>query len=107
MWNGVEPLHLPGGGMLSLQGGLGFKRPVFVRPRLGGERIDLPFRTHSTSLKKHLQDIDMPVWQRRQLPLLVDPESGTVLSAGDRIQSRHLWHWFEHGDSPCLRWQLA
>ena len=107
VWDGVEPLHLPDGSRLRLRGGRGFARPVRVRPRLGGERIDLPGRTHSTSLKKHLQAIGMPVWERRSLPLLLDPDSGTVLAAGDRVHSRHLARWLGHGDAACLEWKLA
>ncbi|NVK88953.1 MAG: tRNA lysidine(34) synthetase TilS [Gammaproteobacteria bacterium] len=43
---------------------------VTVRSRSGGERIRLPNRAHSTSLKKLFQAAQIPHWQRNQLPLI-------------------------------------
>ena len=77
-----------------------------VRPRLGGERIDLPFRSHSHALKHVLQEHSMPPWDRQRLPLLLDPADGTVLAAGDRIRSRHFQRW-PIDEYASLRWQLT
>lgn len=105
MWDGRAPLQLPGGGTLALEGAEAFTTPVQARPRRGGERIDLPHRTHSHALKHVLQDRGMPPWQRRRLPLLIAPDSGQVLAAGE-ITSRHFAAW---ADAPAarLRWHLA
>mgnify|MGYP000872394233 FL=1 len=106
IWDGRTPLRLPEGSLLSLSGGEGFKTPVLVRARLGGERINLPFRTHSHALKKVLQERHVPPWERRRLPLLLDPESGMVLAAGDRILARELERRLVDPRAR-LDWQLA
>ena len=41
-----------------------------VKLRSGGERIVLPGRSHSTSLKKLLQQLRIPPWERSLLPLI-------------------------------------
>ena len=47
-WDGRAPLALPDGGELRLAGTTdGFDTPVQIRARRGGERIQLPGRTHS------------------------------------------------------------
>ena len=43
---------------------------VFVRFRRGGEKITLPGRQHSSSLKKLFQADAVPPWERSQLPLI-------------------------------------
>lgn len=43
---------------------------VSVRLRSGGERIRLPGRKHSSSLKKLFQQHGIPPWERNQLPLI-------------------------------------
>ena len=43
---------------------------VFVRFRSGGEKIILPGRRHSSSLKKLFQTSAVPPWERGQLPLI-------------------------------------
>ena len=106
LWDGRMPLLLPEGSRLSLSGGSGFRQPVMVRPRLGGERIDLPFRSHSHALKHVLQEHSMPPWDRQRLPLLLDPADGTVLAAGDRIRSRHFQRWPIDANAS-LHWQLT
>lgn len=107
LWDGREPLLLPEGSTLALSDQQGFKKPVLVRPRLGGERIDLPHRTHSHALKKVLQERHMPPWERQRLPLLLDPTNQTVLTAGDRIISRHFDEWPNVYVGASLHWQLA
>lgn len=83
-WDGVDPLPLPDGGCLSLLGDARFDAPLQVHARRGGERIRLPGRTHSHALKQVLQDLGIPAWERRQLPVLSDHD-GRVLAAGDVV----------------------
>lgn len=107
-WDGVAPLALPGGGMLSLLGvaaldrlpataavpgaSPGFDAPVEVRARVGGERITLPGRTHSHALKHVLQDLGVPPWVRGRLPLLV-ASNGRVLAAADLALDARFAAW--------------
>lgn len=46
-----------------------------VRFRTGGERISLPGRKHSSSLKKLFQHHGIPPWERSQLPLIYQGET--------------------------------
>src|SRR3546814_1116542 len=80
-WDGKQPLALPGGGQLQLDGAGTFDAPLRVHARHGGERIRLPGRDHSHALKHVLQDLGVPPWQRERLPLLSDA-SGEVHAAG-------------------------
>ena len=51
--------------------------------REGGERIRLPNRTHSASVKKLLQSRRIPPWEREHLPMLsVDGEIAWVAGVG-------------------------
>lgn len=111
-WDGVAPLHLPGGDVLGLTACDGngesnavpprsdpppFSPPVIVHPRRGGERITLPGRRHSHALKQVLQDLAIPPWERSRLPLL-SSGSGGLLAAGDRVVSATLRDWLDtHG----------
>src|SRR3546814_2520187 len=102
-WDGKQPLALPGGGQLQLDGAGTFDAPLRVHARHGGERIRLPGRDHSHALKHVLQDLGVPPWQRERLPLLSDA-SGEVHAAGDRAVSAPLDAWLRtHGAH--LRWQ--
>ncbi|HKN77920.1 MAG TPA: tRNA lysidine(34) synthetase TilS [Lysobacter sp.] len=101
-WDGRAPLILPDGGTLELLGTPAFDAPLQVRLRAGGERIVLPGRTHSHSLKHALQDAAVPPWERERLPLLCDRE-GTVLAAGDRLLASPLDAWLRARDAK-LRW---
>lgn len=92
-WRGDAPLALPCGGELRLHGAA-FEVPVQVGARQGGERIQLPGRTHSHALKHALQAAGIPPWQRAQLPLLRDAE-GRVLAMGDRLLSGPFRAWLE------------
>ena len=102
-WDGRAPLVLPDGGVLELRGAPAFDAPVHVRPRAGGERIVLPGRAHSHTLKHALQDAGIPTWERERLPLLLDAE-GTVLAAGDRVVSAALDAWLRT-HAALLHWQ--
>ena len=77
-WSGAAPFLLPGVGRLSLQPaqGEGLAAAVLsghelqVRFRRGGERFQPNGRRHSQSLKKLLQELGLPPWERSRLPLL-------------------------------------
>lgn len=104
-WDGQTPLPLPGGGKFILEGMDAFNAPVRVFPRRGGERIRLPGRTHSSSLKHLLQEAGIPPWERCRLPLLIATD-GSVLAAGDSLVSDALQRRFE-AVSARLIWQRA
>ncbi|MDN5783055.1 MAG: tRNA lysidine(34) synthetase TilS, partial [Luteimonas sp.] len=104
-WDGRGPLPLPIGAQLRLEGADAFDAPLQVHARQGGERIQLPRRTHSHALKHVLQDLGLPPWQRDQLPLLSDA-AGTVLAAGDLVLSASLDAWLRTHDAR-LVWQSA
>lgn len=101
-WDGRLPLILPDGGTLELIGASAFDAPLRVRLRRGGERIALPGRTHSHSLKHALQDLSMPTWERERVPLLVDADDD-VLAAGDRLVSASMDAWLRKHDAR-LHW---
>ncbi|MEO6518992.1 MAG: tRNA lysidine(34) synthetase TilS [Pseudoxanthomonas sp.] len=75
-WDGRGPLPLPGGDVLQLEGATALPTPLRVFARRGGERITLPGRTQSRTLKNVLQQLGIPPWEREVLPLL---------SAGDGL----------------------
>lgn len=102
-WDGRDPLQLPDGARLELVGAKAFDHMLQVQARRGGERIRLPGRDHSHSLKHALQDAGMPPWLRARLPLLVDGDE--VLAAGDLLSAR-LHDWLRERDAR-LAWQLG
>ena len=65
-----------------------------MRARRGGERLVLPGRDHHTTLKHALQDLGVPPWERRRLPLLFAPD-GELLAAGDLVVSASLHAWLQ------------
>jgi tRNA(Ile)-lysidine synthase len=97
-WDGNSPLELPGGGRLVLEGGdrapgaTRFDPPLRAHARRGGERIRLPARDHTHSLKHALQEARIPPWRRDRLPLLSDAD-GELLAAGDAVVSGRLADW--------------
>ena len=104
-WDGASPLQLPDGDHLQLIGAPHFGMPVRVHARQGGERIVLPGRSHSHALKKVLQDMDIPPWRRRRLPLLSTGD--TLLAAGDALVAAQMQAWLQRHDAQ-LQWtQLA
>jgi len=113
-WTGLGRVELPTGfGALvceSVQGESNDAPPPahrehdwHIRPRRGGERIRLPRRTHSLSVKSLLQQHGIPPWQRERLPLLFDSD-GELLAVSDLLLSDRLLtllsnenrslHWF-------------
>ena len=102
-WDGREPLMLPGGDRLVLQGAASFPAPLRVRARAGGERITLPGRRHSHSLKNVLQEFGVPAWEREALPLLFDAADALVAVA-DLAYAADFDTWLR--DAGCrLHWQ--
>jgi len=100
-WSGEAPLPLPTGDTLRLLGAPRFDAPLRVHARQGGERLRLPARAHSHTLKHLLQEAGIPPWQRERLPLLSDPD-GVLMAAGDRIFSAAFDHWLRvHGARLC------
>jgi len=96
-WDGLQALALPGGDRLQLAPARAFAAPLRVCARRGGERLVLPGRTHSSELKRVLQDLGVPPWQRARLPLLFAPD-GELLAAGDVALSGRLREWLSsHG----------
>lgn len=90
-WDGRAPLALPGGGELCLEGTSALEGACEVHARSGGERIVLPGREHSHALKQVLQELGVPPWERRRLPLL--SREGVLLAAADLAYSADLDRW--------------
>ncbi|KRA77227.1 tRNA(Ile)-lysidine synthase [Lysobacter sp. Root667] len=90
-WDGRAPLALPGGGELRLEGASALEGACEVHARVGGERMVLPGREHSHALKQVLQELGVPPWERRRLPLL--SRDGVLLAAADLAYSANLDRW--------------
>ncbi|ACF52591.1 tRNA(Ile)-lysidine synthetase [Stenotrophomonas maltophilia R551-3] len=101
-WDGRAPLPLPDGGQLRLQGIAAFERPLQVRARVGGERIQLPGRQHSHALKDCLQREHLAPWRRAQLPLIFDGPQ--LLAAADVVIAAPLQAWLQAHDAQ-LQWR--
>jgi tRNA(Ile)-lysidine synthase len=77
VWSGEAEVRLPGG-VLAFERARGAGvaaakvRPasVTVRSRAGGERIRLAANRPTRTVKKLLQESDMPAWERQSLPLV-------------------------------------
>ena len=104
-WDGREPVLLPDGSLLALEGAAHFDTELMLGARVGGERITLPGRTHSHALKHVLQELGVPPWVRERLPLLSTPQ-GELLAAGDVVYSAHFVRWLRAGNAR-LRWSCA
>jgi len=93
-WHPHAPLQLPDGSQLALS----IPTPIpadlcwQVHARRGGERIVLPGRQHSHSLKHVLQQCAIPPWVRARLPL-VSSLDGELMAAGDHIHSAAFSQW--------------
>ena len=104
-WDGRAPLPLPTGGSLAVSPAAAFDAALHVHARRGGERLRLPGRAHHTTLKHALQDLGVPPWERRRLPLLSHPD-GSLLAAGDLVVSASLHDWLADRGAR-LVWQHA
>jgi tRNA(Ile)-lysidine synthase len=104
-WDGREPVRLPDGGLLSLEGAGHFDASLLLGTRQGGERITLPGRGHSHALKHVLQDLGVPPWVRERLPLLSIGE-GELLSVGNLVHSARFDAWLRARNAR-LRWSRA
>ena len=102
-WNGREPLPLPGGDLLRLEGVAEFPSPLRVFARQGGERIVLPGRAHSHSLKNLLQELGVPSWEREALPLLSN-EAGELVAIADLAYSAGFDAWLREAGGR-LHWE--
>jgi tRNA(Ile)-lysidine synthase len=103
-WDGSRPLDLPyGSGRLYLSPAAMPLPPMQVRPRRGGDRPPLPPPPHGSALKKVLQALAIPPWERRRLPLLFAAD-GELLAAGDLVLSARLLALLDEHAST-LRWQ--
>lgn len=103
VWDGRAGLALPGGGQWRLLGADAFPAPLRAHARRGGERIVLPGRTHGHTLKHALQDLGVPPWERRRLPLL-SAADGELLAAGDLLYSARLDGWLRERGARLI-WQ--
>lgn len=98
-WDGAAPIPMPHRrGELALVGDAGTLAALAadgprwtVCARLGGERIVLPGRSHSHGLKRVLQDLGVPPWERT-VPLLRAAD-GAVEAAGDLVLSARFDAW--------------
>ena len=97
-WDGTTPLPLPDGRRLRLMPAGAQPQSYTLVARRGGERIRLPGRSHHTEVKKLLQALGVPAWQRSQLPLLVD-ESGEVHAIPGWAVSETLSSWLQRTGS--------
>ena len=82
-----------------------FDSPLVVHARRGGERITLPGRDHSHTLKHLLQDLDVPPWVRERLPLL-SSSTGELLGVGDIAYSAAFEAWLQRHNL-CIQWVKA
>ncbi len=86
-WNFSQPLIIQGLGKLTVSSiiGSGLRADLNyrVRNRIGGERCKPAGRAHSQTLKKLLQEYNVPPWLRDRLP---------IIYCGDRIAAvGNLW----------------
>lgn len=93
-WDGSRPLTLPEGRRWRLAPEGRFPVAYEVVRRSGGERIQLPGRRHRTEVKKLLQALGVPVWQRAHLALLID-DLGEVHAIPGLAVSDSLAKWLE------------
>lgn len=99
-WNGLQPLCLPRGGILSWQGNAPLN--TLIKYRMGGEKIQLHGRSIHHAVKKLLSH-SVPPWQRDSLPFVYN-EQGKLLAIGNQIISETLHqHQLQH--ATLLQWQ--
>jgi tRNA(Ile)-lysidine synthase len=69
-WDLINPLAIPGVGVIHNPGLSRIYSPVTVRFRRGGESCQLAGRSHTHSLKKLFQSWGVPPWWRDRIPLI-------------------------------------
>ena len=103
-WEGLAPIDLPAGfGRLAVDRDGGEPLPpagFTLRPRRGGEAVELPGRGRRRSLKHVLQELGVPPWMRRRVPLVFG-DDGELLAAGDLVIARQ---WHARCGTARLRW---
>lgn len=93
-WNGTDEFALPNGDRWGFAGKAieihdiqdYFRGDFVVSLRQGGEKILLENREHHSLVKNCLQELGVPPWERRQLPL-ISTGSGECLAMGDVLIS--------------------
>jgi tRNA(Ile)-lysidine synthase len=105
-WDGHKPLLLPNGDRLALMGAEALPSPMSVSARRGGERINLPGRTHSHALKHVLQSLGIPPWERLQMPLLAESAGGPLTAVADLAYSASFDAWLRERGARLL-WSQA
>jgi tRNA(Ile)-lysidine synthase len=88
-WRG-EPLNLPGGGTLMIEGAH-LPIELTVRYRRGGERLRPTGAAHSRELRLLLQEAGFPPWRRALIPLIY--ASAELLAVGDVLLSEAGARW--------------
>ena len=102
-WNLRDTLSLESLGLKlipihSVGEGLSFNRVMenlSIRFRTGGEKIRLPKRNHSTSLKKLYQEYSIPPWERKVLPLVYCGDELAAIASwmvSERFQAKESEH---------------
>lgn len=96
-WNGSDTVNLPNGDQWFFESAAGvtgiaeniqkeFAGDLWIRPRQGGEKILLEKRLHHSIIKNCLQELGVPPWERRRLPLVFSA-AGECLAVGDVLLS--------------------
>ena len=98
-WDGLKPLTLPRGGVLSWQGNAPLNTQI--KYRMGGEKIQLRGRNIHHSVKKLLSQ-SVPPWQRDSLPFVYN-EQGKLLAIGNQFISETL-HQYQIKNATLLQW---
>ncbi|MGH8757936.1 MAG: tRNA lysidine(34) synthetase TilS, partial [Burkholderiales bacterium] len=96
-WNGTDEFMLPNGDRWGFDGAGNnrttamdfqdcFGGDLIVTFRRGGEKVLLENREHYSSIKNCMQELGVPPWERRKLPL-ISTSTGECLAMGDVLIS--------------------
>jgi tRNA(Ile)-lysidine synthase len=98
VWQGEPEIALSGlGGVLAMRPARGTgmslalleTRPVTIRARLGGERLQLAANRPARTVKNLLQEAQMPAWERSRVPFIY---SGDTLACIPGVGVDHRFH---------------
>jgi tRNA(Ile)-lysidine synthase len=110
LWDPSKPLQLPWGKLSAYKSkGVGLaarwvqQYGLRIRRRQGGEICQPAWRKHRQSLKKLLQEADVPPWQREQLPLIY---CGEVLAAVAGLWVCHPWQAAADEEGLIFHWEI-